>query len=478
MRLEDVTAEIRPRSDWEAVDLGMALVRRDFWRCLVVWWLAMSPCVLAFWWLRDHPILWLLIFWWFRPAGSRMVLFELSRRLFGEVPSWRAVWREIPRAWVRRFFYRFVVARLSPWIAMTLPIEDLEGLRGKPYRIRCNQIVRRGESAVMWSYFVAELAAGWFGLAILMIAAMLLPQGQDGGWQEWVDSWNPDTPMDIPVQITRTVCICYALAMSLADIFLTGSGFGIYLNNRTWIEGWDVELAFKRLAARLGKSVVAVLLAALFLTSAGLSGAEAGGDPSEVIREVKEDPAFVVHTVKQKVFDPTKKEWNWSLGSAPPWLGDLLTISAIGLLVGLIAWLVWKYRHVFGNLEPGDGGDVAPKAARVVMGLDVSPETLPDDIPGTALRMWREGRHHDALGLLYRGAIARVIGSAGVEIHESDTEGDCLRRVDRAGGAAHPGYFRGLTEAWLQVAYAGGRPADAEVEVLCATWPFDERRAA
>ena len=40
MRLDTVTAEIRPRSDWEAVDLGLALVRRDFWRCFAVWWLA------------------------------------------------------------------------------------------------------------------------------------------------------------------------------------------------------------------------------------------------------------------------------------------------------------------------------------------------------------------------------------------------------------------------------------------------------
>ena len=57
MRLEDVTAEIRPRSDWEAVDLGMALVRRDFWRCLVVWWLALSPLLLVVVGLVLVPIL-------------------------------------------------------------------------------------------------------------------------------------------------------------------------------------------------------------------------------------------------------------------------------------------------------------------------------------------------------------------------------------------------------------------------------------
>lgn len=479
MRLEDVTAEIRPRSDWEAVDLGMALVRRDFWRCLVVWWLALAPVVAAAWWLRDHPILWLMLFWWLRPVGSRMVLFELSRRLFGEAPRWRSVWRELPRAWVRRFFYRMVLARISPWIALTMPVEELEGLRGKPYRIRCSQIVRRGESSVMWTYFVAEFAAAWFALGILLLVSMFLPSGQDGGWREWTESWNPETPMDIPVQITRTVCICYAVSLSLADLFLTGAGFGIYLNNRTWIEGWDVELAFKRLAARLGKAVAVLLAGAMFLVPGNLSAADSR-DPAETIREVKEDPAFKVHVVKQKVLDSSRKDWDWDwrLGSMPSWMGTVLTISFIALLLGVIGWLVWRYRHTLAHLVQEKGERKETKVARVVMGLDVSPETLPGDVPGTALKWWREGRHHDALCLLYRGAIARVIRGAGVEIQESDTEGDCLRRVDRAGERAHPRYFRGLTAAWMVIAYAGRRPADAEVEALCASWPFDERRAA
>ena len=74
MRLDTVTAEIRPRSDWEAVDLGLAMVRRDFWRGIAVWWLALGiPTVAAGVWLWDHPLLLLTLFWWLKPAGSRMV---------------------------------------------------------------------------------------------------------------------------------------------------------------------------------------------------------------------------------------------------------------------------------------------------------------------------------------------------------------------------------------------------------------------
>ena len=75
MRLESVTAEIRPRSDWEAVDLGLAMVRRDFWRCFCVWWLAvLLPTAVAgclFW---KSPFLWLLVFWWLRCWVNKLFL--------------------------------------------------------------------------------------------------------------------------------------------------------------------------------------------------------------------------------------------------------------------------------------------------------------------------------------------------------------------------------------------------------------------
>jgi hypothetical protein len=142
-----------------------------------------------------------------------------------------------------------------------------------------------------------------------------------------------------------------------------------------------------------------------------------------------------------------------------------------------LVWLIWTNRHLFLVRRIG-GGNAASNAstARVVMGLAVSPETLPDDVPAAALALWRQGRHHEALGLLYRGAISRVIEAGRVEIRESDTEGDCLRRVEQAGSAAQPDYFRGITGAWTRLAYAGRRPEDLEVETLCRQWPFGERR--
>jgi hypothetical protein len=475
MRLDTVTAEIRPRSDWEAVDLGFAMVRRDFWRSITVWWLALGgPTVIAAVVLWDHPLLLLILFWWLKPAGSRMVLFGLSRRLFGEVPSWRMLIREIPRAWTRRFFYRFLWARFSPWLPVTLAVEDLEGLRGKAYQQRCGQVVRRGEGVLMWLYLIGDTASAWLGLGILALVMMFLPEGQDAAWLQAVESWDPNFPMEIPLLVMRTVVVCVMVGISLTDVFVTGAGFGVYINNRTWIEGWDVELAFKRMAQRLGK--VAVVLVAFFLIQPVAHGEEAR-NPAKVIEEVKADEAFKVHTVTDRVPKPAQSSKALIPADLLVILTQVFVICGVALMVGLLAWVVWRNRHVFLLRGARTLENKQFPVARVVMGMAVSPDTLPPDIPSAAWSLWQAGRHHDALGLLYRGSISRVMESGRVEIQESDTEGDCLRRVIQAGPSGHPDYFSGLTAAWVRLAYAGVTPEDSEVRTLCGQWPFEERRA-
>jgi len=482
MRLDRVTAEIRPRSDWEAVDLGFALVRRDFWRCFAVWWLAVGvPTVTAGWWLWDWPLRWLMLFWWWKPAGMRMVLFELSRRLFGECPGWRASLREIPRVWTRGFGYRFVWARFSPWLPVTLAVEDLEGLCGKAYKQRCAQVIRRGEGVMMWIYFVADMAAGWFGWAILLLVKMLIPEGQDGAWRMAVESWDPREATSIPLLILRTVVVCVMLAMSLTDVFVAGAGFGVYLNNRTWIEGWDVELAFKRLAQRLTKTAVLGGLLGMLCMPAPCRAA-AVRDPAQVIREVKADEAFKVHTVVERIPNPSKHSWSWHWpdwlkpGAMPAWYGTAWMVAAMVLLAGAIGWVLWLNRRAFLGRGVRPEGAAGSRAVRLVMGMVVSPESLPADLPGEAWALWQQGRQREALGLLYRGAISRVMAAGCVEIQESDTEGDCLRRVDQVGAIAHPGYFRSLTGVWIRMAYADYGPDDGEVETLCRLWPFGVER--
>ena len=302
---------------------------------------------------------------------------------------------------------------------------------------------------------------------------MFIPDGQDAAWRQAIEAWDPAFAMEIPLLITRTVVVCVMVGISLTDVFVTGAGFGVYINNRTWIEGWDVELAFKRMARRLGQ--VALVVVSFFLLGGPARG-EAERDPARLIQEVKADAAFKVHTVTDRIPKPAKK----SQAVLPLEVVEIVTrvfvICAVVGLLALLGWMVWKNRHVFRLGGPGKPNENPSQAARVVMGMEVSPHTLPADVPAAAWELWQAGRHQEALGLLYRGSISRVMEAGRVEIQESDTEGDCLRRVTEAGAAAHPDYFLGITGSWIRLAYAGVRPEDSEVRALCGQWPFEERR--
>jgi hypothetical protein len=477
VRLEGVTAELRPRSDWEAVDLGLALVRRDFWRLFASWWLGMLPVLaLSPSLLRDYPVLLVLLCWWWMPVGSRLVLFVLSRRLFGELPRWKEIFRELPRACVRRFGFRMLWARFSPWRPLTMAVEDLEGLRGKEYAQRVRLLLRRGDATVVMLALWRAALTGWLALSVFFTAMMFLPSGQAEEWKALLDAWKDDSWGEIPAAVGWLGLVSMLLSMSLVDVFSTGAGFGIYVNHRTWIEGWDVELAFRRLGNRLrgaGAALLALLLA-FGMTPAAEAEVEAG--PKETIEEVKSHEDFTVHSVEERVpKSGSSSSWNWD-GSWLVGIAQALMWLILGAFVAFVVWLIWRYRH----LLRGSGGVAAkrvpPPQARVVMGMEVAPESLPPDIPAAARELWRVGRRQEAMSLLYRGTISRLIATGGVEIAESDTESDCLRRVT-AEAAAHAGYFSGLTETWMRLAYGRSAPPDEAMQELCASWPFAEGRA-
>jgi hypothetical protein len=200
--------------------------------------------------------------------------------------------------------------------------------------------------------------------------------------------------------------------------------------------------------------------------------------PKDVITEVKAAPDFEVfkHTWQER--NSSGNSWNWN--GPGEWFAFLIQgigWTLLGLLIAFLVWMVWRHRHVF-NARGISMGKRAPTAARVVMGMDVAPESLPKDIPTAAMELWRVGRRQEAMSLLYRGAISRLIEASGVEIAESDTESDCLRRVEME-AAAHAGYFEGLTDAWMTLAYGRRAPQDERMQELCAAWPFSvERRPA
>ncbi len=103
--------------------------------------------------------------------------------------------------------------------------------------------------------------------------------------------------------------------------------------------------------------------------------------------------------------------------------------------------------------------------------MNISPESLPDNVVAASREAWAAGEHHLALSLLYRGAISALLERDLVDIGESFTEADCLRQVRAQARGLLP-YFEKLSVAWLRLAY-GRKPAgEDEMADLWRDWPF------
>ena len=97
MRLTDASVAIRPRSAWEALDLGILLAHRHARLLMGSWALLTLPlfAVLSLL-LWQHPTLAILIFWWLKPAFERLPLYILSHALFGDTPTLKQALRAYP----------------------------------------------------------------------------------------------------------------------------------------------------------------------------------------------------------------------------------------------------------------------------------------------------------------------------------------------------------------------------------------------
>jgi len=71
VRLEDVTAEIRPRAPWESIDLGCALARRQVGAIWKAWMVTVVPLwLLLALLLINHPVWFMVVTWWLNPSTT------------------------------------------------------------------------------------------------------------------------------------------------------------------------------------------------------------------------------------------------------------------------------------------------------------------------------------------------------------------------------------------------------------------------
>ena len=260
MRIESLTVALRPRTAWEAVELGTALVRRHagaIWAPYLLLTLPLFVAVNAAAWALDRLWLAALLMWWLKPLFDRVPLYVLSRAVFGDVPSTRQTLRAQLR-WGARWWLPYLTwRRFSPARSLYLPVDLLEGGRGAEARQRRSALGAPvyGVAALLTlvcANFEFALNLGIAAGAAIFIPSEYLADTAQGAWQALLAeaSW-----VQLATNVLAWVSVC------VIEPFYVGAGFGLYLNRRTEIEAWDIEIVFRRLRARLSAASAPLLLA-------------------------------------------------------------------------------------------------------------------------------------------------------------------------------------------------------------------------
>jgi len=512
MNLNQITANIRLRSAWEAVDLGFVMVQQ--------WWKSIYLPLAILTFGISLPLFYLLpsdgyffaslIFWWLKPLYDRLVLHIISHKLFNEELSSFEALKALPSLiWNTGLFQTLTFRRLSLSRGFNLAIWQLEQLRGSARSERQGVLHMIAHSTAVWLTIGLWLIEIILMLSLFMLILMFMPSDMSSNFLESVFSNN----LEYEKWIDKLGYLFYVLVVTLVHPFYVAGSFALYINRRTQLEAWDIELDFRKMNHRfesinkgfkpakktITSSVFILISAFILINNLGTSTVSAEEAPEilanerksvdqsrEIIDEVMltknlNDKRKVKKWVKKKTKAKKKKKssvnmgWFESFSRMLAVLLEALLWIAIATGIFLIYYFRNSWLHLFKTKKHDEDKYIAPE---VMFGMDVRPDSLPDDIISESRNLWQQGEHRQALSLLYSGALVRLINQEKVELHDSHTEGDVIKhtvaKLTQSNAAkTKQSYLRLLTSQWQTIAYAHRTPDENSMQLLFNTWESD-----
>jgi hypothetical protein len=489
---------------WEAADTGLLLWRRNLGYFIPFFAVPFWICAFAFLFLANSidllssssgnfPLLcaWFLL-WWLNPLFDRFILHVVARRYFEPGLSFRALFRGLWGSLFRGLAGDLLWRRASPWRAAVMPLRVLErgaGGRkiagGKRRRIagRKRALAQGGLhfcvflsvwcSLLLWVLMLGEI------VFILVIAQLFFNS-----------AWNFNDFFGKPGLYIYTLWCANCL---LVESLYVCMGFGLYLNSRVEVEGWDIELLFRKFAARYRRpAALVVLLLGLGLPRlAGVFGQSADQPPGSLPPGVGAAmPAEALEEILNRDLGGERKTWGIRFkedeerpekAASPalslPWGKFFRNIGAVSLRTVLIlafaalalACGIFVYRGR-GRLRlirpPGPPPPPVPRNA-----------PPPESLLAEAGRLYGQGSVREAWGLCYAAALGALARYRLLRFPPGATEYRCLALVRRhQSGLERP--FADLIRHWTALAYGGIEPpggafdeALAWAQSLCARPP-------
>jgi len=516
MNLHEIQANIRLRNPWEAVDLGFSMVQA-WWKSIYLPLSILTMTIALLLYLSvPKGEAWIagMIFWWLKPLYDRLVLHIISHKLFNEeLSSWQALQALPSLIWNTGFFQSLTFRRFSLSRGFNLPIWQLEQLRGQPRIDRQNVLHIAAASQANWLTIGLWCLEGILGLSLFVLVFMFLPEqiqrsffddffNKIKNYGDWLDLLN---------------YFFYIFVLTFVHPFYIAGNFALYINRRTQLEAWDIELDFRKLSGRLKQAAkgaiplvlvscvsISLLLSPInsiaadvkveetvksknnqeteFLNSSRLEADKSKSIIKEVMLTEFLDNKIITHRwvkidkeeKKDKVIGVTF--WDKLKDTLEPVAKFIAFLLEFGLWLivafGIILLIYFRERwlHLFQGKRKKKEEYESPD---IMFGMDVRPESLPQNIAEEARSLWQSGQHRESLSLLYRGALVRLINRDKVKLQNSHTEGDVLLHSALKLNETKQGYLKLLTTQWQLIAYAHRSPAELDMQTLFDHWESD-----
>jgi hypothetical protein len=479
------TLALRRRGPWEAADAGLLLWRNNFMYVLLFFALPFWICAFGFRLFPENlrPWSWLAL-WLLKPLFDRPVLHVVSVRFFEKDSGTGRLLRGLGKHIFRGLPGDLLWRRFSPLRSVMMPLRMLENLRGRDIRKRKRSLAKGGlyfcVFLTVWGMILEAVLLGGEILFFFIMIDMI----QDDYFSSLGDFFSRSE-----IFFFAAWCLNYILVESVYVCM----GFGLYINSRVEVEGWDLEILFRKLAQGRKKKTI-LTGALLFCLAAGwvppvrayaedrspAPGADAGfaigmadpgrGAPLEALREIFDSDDFGglregwEIRLKNPGDDRKPAEFN-----AAPWMESIKRAAAFVLrfilILGISVLGVFFIRQVYKH--PRVKG-AAPGGT--MSGRFGSPGESPESLAEMARRWHNRGEIRRAWGCCLAALLESWSRYRALSFPRDATEYECLALVRAAGASAEAAAFAAFVNRWAALAYGGKPPPEgsfAEALDLC-----------
>ncbi|WP_077339900.1 hypothetical protein [Pseudocolwellia agarivorans] len=245
----------RQRNAWQVFDLTQLVVKHHFIQLMLIVVCVYLPIAILFSVIFSVSTASFII-WWLKPILERPLLDFLAKRSFYQPTStWSSI-LSIKKLKVIDIISMLTIRRLSPYRSYLASIEQLELLQGSERKKRKNILLNRNDHKQMfWLIFCVHIEL-IIATLLMVVVYNFIPQGVSIDDQFF-------TSGTALYQLELLYSCCYIAAVMLLTPYYVTGGFLGYLNSRIDMEGWDLELTFKGIAARFRQIAVVLVIGIL-----------------------------------------------------------------------------------------------------------------------------------------------------------------------------------------------------------------------